>query len=541
LPLAEREAVMVQEVLRGNVPEFLRALVAVANQVVLDDGVNSVRFWVTPDYLAVGSSDDYFLAPMTPVSAQLIADATGCVLPTRRMVDVIHRQASLKLEPQPIPPSAAMTTVGVFRRHNEVVITQRLESVVAHPLGTLVAGHKKDVVISPRLATAPGKVAIYGWHQTNGTPVQPLYLGHTNRWVDYSHGIRLVQSTALVNEISNSVEQILMSEKLSGLLSNEGSFSGARYAIARDVPSTLSSSNAFGEVIEEMWPMEGVRGVVNSPRMDELSKGKPLKLVIYGLPNGNTIEQTAGRQLRPGDDWHFGIQHIAAQMRFVRAADTNHIWVVAYLEAAEKSWPAWRKKHADSGARIVSLVEQLHQRFAARDTKVVLTGHSGGGSFIFGYLNAVTEVPDEIERIAFLEATYAYDPALKHAEKLNRWLKASRQHCLTVLAYNDAVALLDGKSFVSATGGTWFRSQLMQTNLAATIQFTRAEVGDLTEIRGLDGRVMFLLKENPDRRIYHTVQVERNGLIHCLLAGTSYEGRGYEYFGHRAYEPWIER
>ena len=60
---------------------------------------------------------------------------------------------------------------------------------------------------------------------------------------------------------------------------------------------------------------------------------------------------------------------------------------------------------------------------------------SGGGSFILGHLNAVTKVPDEIERIAFLDATYAYDPALKHAEKLNRWLQASRQRCLVVLAY----------------------------------------------------------------------------------------------------------
>ena len=163
------------------------------------------------------------------------------------------------------------------------------------------------------------------------------------------------------------------------------------------------------------------------------------------------------------------------------------------------------------------------------------------GSLVFGCLNAVPEVSDKIERIAFLDATYACNPALKHAEKLNRWLQSSPWHCLAVLACNDAVALLDEKSFVSATSGTWFRSQLMQTNLVATLQFARAEVGDLTEIRGLDGRVVFMLKGNPDRKIFHIVQVERNGLIHRLLAGTPYQGRCCEYFGIRAYEPWIER
>ena len=35
---------------------------------------------------------------------------------------------------------------------------------------------------------------------------------------------------------------------------------------------------------------------------------------------------------------------------------------------------------------------------------------------------------------------------------------------------------------------------------------------------------MFLLKENPDRNTYHTVQVDRNGLAHCLFAGLRMKG-----------------
>jgi hypothetical protein len=49
-----------------------------------------------------------------------------------------------------------------------------------------------------------------------------------------------------------------------------------------------------------------------------------------------------------------------------------------------------------------------------------------------------------------------------------------------------------------------------------------------------------LLKENPERKIFHTVQVERNGFIQALLAGTADEGKGYEYFGERAYTNWIQ-
>ena len=55
----------------------------------------------------------------------------------------------------------------------------------------------------------------------------------------------------------------------------------------------------------------------------------------------------------------------------------------------------------------------------------------------------------------------------------------------------------------------------------------------------LEGRIQFYLKANPERKILHTVQVERNGFIHAMLTGTALEGRGYEYLGVRAYSDWI--
>jgi hypothetical protein len=47
-------------------------------------------------------------------------------------------------------------------------------------------------------------------------------------------------------------------------------------------------------------------------------------------------------------------------------------------------------------------------------------------------------------------------------------------------------------------------------------------------------QIEFLLKENPDHKILHTVQVERNGFIQAILSGTKLEERGYEYLGERA-------
>lgn len=231
LSLEEREEIVLEEVLRGNVPEFLRRLVPVT---IRQDG-HTATFFATPDYLAIGSDEDYFLVPLTPGVAQRIADRLDCTLPTRKMVDRIWSQAPVKLEPSPIPPGPAMTTVPVFAEHNAAVRKQRDAVIDDFPLGTLVAGTKKDVILSRRIfgnfanpaVTRP--VVIYGWHHTDGTPIQPVYNGHHETYVDYSHGIRLVQNTMLVDGDETTVRDVLRSPALSGLLSDEGVILRARY------------------------------------------------------------------------------------------------------------------------------------------------------------------------------------------------------------------------------------------------------------------------------------------------------------------------
>lgn len=229
LNLAQRDAAIASEFLAGNVPDFLRKFSAVNVTNAAIGKTNIATFFVAPDYLAIGSDENYFLAPVEPGTAQQIADKLNCVLPTRKMVDAIYAAAEVKLAPSPIPPSAAMTTVRVFAQHNEIILAQRLALTNSHPLGALVAGHKKDVVISARLAGVTNHVAIYGWHQTNGIAIQPLYLGHVAWWVDYSQCFRLVSQTMLVNGEKKSVAAVLADTKLCGLISDEGAVACARY------------------------------------------------------------------------------------------------------------------------------------------------------------------------------------------------------------------------------------------------------------------------------------------------------------------------
>lgn len=227
LNLDAREHRIVSEFLRGNVPSWLRALRPVH---VRTDSAEIV-FWVTPDVFAIGSDTDYLRMPMTPEAAQRIADVLAMALPTPAMADAIWAAAEVRLAPSPIPPSPAMTTVPVFAAHSDTVDAQ-LRRAGAAP-GAFLAGHKKDVVVSRDLAAHPGRVAIYGWHQLDGAPIQPLYLGHTADWVDYSHGIRLVSRRIRVDGRWMDLWEALRSLELARALSREGVLTQPFYIMRR--------------------------------------------------------------------------------------------------------------------------------------------------------------------------------------------------------------------------------------------------------------------------------------------------------------------
>src|SRR3989440_3967204 len=180
----------------------------------------------------------------------------------------------------------------------------------------------------------------------------------------------------------------------------------------------------------------GTRIVIN--QQGDFDANKPTSLILYAIPNGNTIEQTLGAKLEPGMDWHFDIQHIAAQVRKLRQIDRDENIVVACLEADKKSWPAWRKEHGDDNGRIIRALVDKVSRAVPGPVRIALAGHSGGGSFLFGYLNGGDSIPDDIDRIVWIDANYAYDnEAEHHGDKLLAWLKADAKHYLIVFAYDD--------------------------------------------------------------------------------------------------------
>jgi hypothetical protein len=223
----DRDNRIINELARGNMPGFLHQLEPVVFQGQDARGApTQIVICVTPDYLALGSDRDFVRVPLGLPAAAAIAGQFGMTLPTPRMVDAIYAQAQVRLSPAPMQPGPQMSSTAYFLRHNATIEGQR------QGRGGLISGHKKDVVMASRMASNPGRVAIYGWHRAAGNPIQPVSTVHGASYADYSHGIRLVSRTAYLNGKAVDIDELLGSGRYAYLLNSDGPLPGPVIRIA---------------------------------------------------------------------------------------------------------------------------------------------------------------------------------------------------------------------------------------------------------------------------------------------------------------------
>jgi hypothetical protein len=213
----ERDSLAVKEILAGNIPDFLKKFVRIKTSVTdpITGKIIKAEYYVSPDYLSIGTGDDWARINITPLAAQKIADSLNCFLPTRKMVNEIFKAA--KVKPEPVPMYAFRDSTPTMWHHHLIIEGQRKGRM------GLIAGIKKDVVISGKIYrdAKPDRVAIYGWHKRDGLPIQPLYTGHVYWWVDYSQGIRLVYRKIKVNNKWMDYTEVLKDPVLQKLLCDE--------------------------------------------------------------------------------------------------------------------------------------------------------------------------------------------------------------------------------------------------------------------------------------------------------------------------------
>lgn len=221
----ERESLAVKQILSGNIPSFLKKFISITSVITDSTGnKHTAVLYVAPDYLSIGTDEDWARVPLTPMAAQKIADSFNCFLPTKKIVDLVYENALIKLEP--VPMFAYRDSSVTMWQHHLIIEGQRKNKK------RLIAGIKKDVVISGKISrdARPNREAIYGWHQLNGKPIQPLYTGHVNWWVDYSHGIRLIYRKIKVDGKEMDYTAVLQHPVFKKLLCDEADCDFFKYA-----------------------------------------------------------------------------------------------------------------------------------------------------------------------------------------------------------------------------------------------------------------------------------------------------------------------
>jgi len=223
LTFEERETEIFNEVSNGNIPAFMRQWITINTAFADANGtMHAVQYQVLPDYLGIGSDENFCRVPVGPITAQRLCNLFDVTLPTRQLVDDIYNHSALRLEPVTYYPTGNRNElVSTFVRHNSA-IDSLLQAAGGKP-GQLVAGIKKDVVISNRITEPkrPNHVVIYGWHRKDGQAIQPLTNIHINWYVDYSHGIRFVNNTFLLDGEFRKMSEILTDPVLYKVLSDE--------------------------------------------------------------------------------------------------------------------------------------------------------------------------------------------------------------------------------------------------------------------------------------------------------------------------------
>lgn len=262
-----RNKIILEEFKNGNVPSFLRKFVPIT----IKNNNMEITYNVSPDYMCIGSDQDYVRVSMNGDTSQKVADMFNCILPTKKMVDDIHKNAKIKLSPAAMSGGATvsgkhysgkefinqkMQHADSLEEHNRMVERQLAKNKDYKP-GDLVAGNKKDIIISDLLAKNPDRVNIYGWHYENGKKIQNSSTIHERAYQDYSHGIRLIDRLCTIKVGDSPPKQmdlsdVLRDKELAGLVSDQGVLKVTSY---NDIKSQVEKSKSTLPELKQNKPV----------------------------------------------------------------------------------------------------------------------------------------------------------------------------------------------------------------------------------------------------------------------------------------------
>lgn len=216
---SEREAAIFEEIIEGNIPKFLRENVKIPLEMTYRGQRITGHLLASPSFLAIGSDDDFVTIPMSLDTARQLALTLGFTLPTRKIVQEIAKLGH-PVAPHLMTANQHMVSSKRYEQHHRLTFQSRAKL----PLSELVYGFKKNLVLTPKLQSEPGKLALFGWRLPRGSWIQPLRLPHESHYVDYSHGVRMIAPFMWIEGEKVSLYEVAQHPVYHRLISDEGAF-----------------------------------------------------------------------------------------------------------------------------------------------------------------------------------------------------------------------------------------------------------------------------------------------------------------------------
>jgi hypothetical protein len=214
-----RERAIRDAIVSGNVPSWLSDKSQwrpIVSEQTIDGIPNKLVMRVSPDVASIGTDDDFLRVPRFPDYAQAVADHFEALLPSSAIAAKIVKQADTFVPAFPFGEPRDSTERYV---QSNQAIQSYLAKKNASPSTGLIAGQKKDIVVGPNLTK--DMLAIWGlpgWEQGYQSHA------HDRNYVDYSHGVRLVDRRATLNGADVDLFYVFTSPQSHVLVSDQDAF-----------------------------------------------------------------------------------------------------------------------------------------------------------------------------------------------------------------------------------------------------------------------------------------------------------------------------
>lgn len=217
LSQSKMEQAIFNEIDQGNIPSFCRS--ENMKRLTIEKNGYKVTYKAALDYLSIGSDTDYIRIPITPLLAQKLAKKYNWGIPTASITEHIYKNANIKLEGKGYltgekgstklaEQQSKMQSTEYIQKHS-LDIDKQISKLNQHNSNTeqlLVAGHKKDVIVSQYAINHPGNLDMRGLY-INGQAVQKNP-AHQDTYRDYSHGFRPIGGNLEIIKPDGTTETI---------------------------------------------------------------------------------------------------------------------------------------------------------------------------------------------------------------------------------------------------------------------------------------------------------------------------------------------